>query len=938
MKMLSLMLGVFVELVAKGFCIPQDLMHDIEEEEKQKEQGGKKGEGFGLEDGSGEKDVSDKIESEDQLEDAKKPGEEDKAGDEKEKGDCKEEKGIEMSEDFDSHLQDVDQNNEDDESEDDGEEDDADKQMGETEEGAEKLDDQIWGDEEGEDENEEEMNDDKGKGSDDTKETHDDLAADKEDGAEGNQDGLDAANPEGKKEKKQKQKEIDSMQEPEVDEDQVNPYHNELEEPPEADPMDLGDGCNVDDDDVNENQGDEENPFDIDTMKEQVVNEDEEAVDEEEDGENKEKTQQNDSDSSDDDEDATNAKPESKAEGEDAQNDEENEEENKNEDATVPDQIDEEKDNEEEEENKDAKNPERPENHESKDAASKEDNVQAMPDSENKGSADQVAIEDQKNDQVSKEDIADQETGEDREGVGQAKNEESKSGHKGISEGTEAKTQERESVAEKKEKRKQGNTNEDRTLGDSSRSKRQLKTIEKIKETTDQEKENEDEQEAEEYQHVKDAKKSDRTTLDNATEEQAKRIQHEDEADEEGDKEAEDADSQLNDDDEQETDEQDVEMLDAEQIEGESSKPSKKDEKKQKERCEQVERGEIEGEEIPTMTAKRSDDTAAHCQMDIVQDTTLPDEPDVRESLEMRKMFHREATSVKTARPEQGDFEKWQEVSVKMTQNARDLCEQLRLILEPTKCTRMKGDYRTGRRINMKKDYPVPRLRNSGRIKIWLRRTKTCSAGLQDTQIAIDDSKSMHHNNSKELTLEAISLVSQALTLLESGKLSIVSFGESPQILLNHTDQFDGPKLVKYLNFEQNQSRIAELLNFIRTAAQEDTSGGSGNGIFENLLLILSDGRNIFSEGEQKVKDAVKLARLQRIFTVYVIIDNPDNKHSIMDIRVPCFSADKKNITMKYYLDTFPFPYYVIVRDLGQLPLVLSDAMRQWFELVSSES
>uniref|UniRef100_A0A1B0DG01 Transglutaminase-like domain-containing protein n=1 Tax=Phlebotomus papatasi TaxID=29031 RepID=A0A1B0DG01_PHLPP len=95
---------------------------------------------------------------------------------------------------------------------------------------------------------------------------------------------------------------------------------------------------------------------------------------------------------------------------------------------------------------------------------------------------------------------------------------------------------------------------------------------------------------------------------------------------------------------------------------------------------------------------------------------------------------------------------------------------------------------------------------------------------------------------------------------------SIVSFGESPQILLNHADQFDGPKLVKYLNFDQNQSRIAELLNFVRTASQEDGSGGSGNGIFENLLLVLSDGRNIFSEGEQKVKDAVKLARLQRIF------------------------------------------------------------------------
>lgn len=49
------------------------------------------------------------------------------------------------------------------------------------------------------------------------------------------------------------------------------------------------------------------------------------------------------------------------------------------------------------------------------------------------------------------------------------------------------------------------------------------------------------------------------------------------------------------------------------------------------------------------------------------------------------------------------NFEVWQMISNKMLPNARELCEQLRLILEPTKCTRLKGDYRTGRRINMKK-------------------------------------------------------------------------------------------------------------------------------------------------------------------------------------------------------------------------------------------
>lgn len=187
-----------------------------------------------------------------------------------------------------------------------------------------------------------------------------------------------------------------------------------------------------------------------------------------------------------------------------------------------------------------------------------------------------------------------------------------------------------------------------------------------------------------------------------------------------------------------------------------------------------------------------------------------------------------------------------------MTQNARDLCEQLRLILEPTKCTRLKGDYRTGRRINMKKIIPyiASQFRKD---KIWLRRTKPAQRDYKIT-IAIDDSKSMHHNNSKTLTLEAISLVSQALTLLESGRLSVVSFGEQPQILLNHTEQFDGPKLVNSLLFSQDKTKIASLLDFIRTVNVEEIAmGSSDNGIFENLLLVLSDGRNIYSEGKMKV-------------------------------------------------------------------------------------
>lgn len=63
----------------------------------------KPSDGMGLGEGEGERDVSDKIESEDQLDDAQPAG---KEKENNEDPDCKEEdKGIEMSEDFDSKLQ-----------------------------------------------------------------------------------------------------------------------------------------------------------------------------------------------------------------------------------------------------------------------------------------------------------------------------------------------------------------------------------------------------------------------------------------------------------------------------------------------------------------------------------------------------------------------------------------------------------------------------------------------------------------------------------------------------------------------------------------------------------------------------------------------------------------------------------------------------------------
>lgn len=123
----------------------------------------------------------------------------------------------------------------------------------------------------------------------------------------------------------------------------------------------------------------------------------------------------------------------------------------------------------------------------------------------------------------------------------------------------------------------------------------------------------------------------------------------------------------------------------------------------------------------------------------------------------------------------------WNTLSSVTDAAARDLSEKLRLVLEPTQASRLKGDYRTGRRINMRKIIPyiASQFRKD---KIWMRRTKPSKRDYQIV-LAIDDSSSMADNHSKELAFESLSLISKAMTYLEAGQLAVLSFGEKPTVV-----------------------------------------------------------------------------------------------------------------------------------------------------------
>lgn len=102
---------------------------------------------------------------------------------------------------------------------------------------------------------------------------------------------------------------------------------------------------------------------------------------------------------------------------------------------------------------------------------------------------------------------------------------------------------------------------------------------------------------------------------------------------------------------------------------------------------------------------------------------------------------------------------------------------------------------------------------------------------------------------------------------------------------------------------------------------------------FNQLLLIVSDGRGIFSEGNEQLQMSLMKLKELSIFSVFIIIDNPNSSNSILDIQMPIFGPNKE-MKMVSYIEQFPFPFYIILKNISDLPLILGDALRQWLELI----
>ncbi|SJM84125.1 related to Midasin [Zygosaccharomyces bailii] len=279
----------------------------------------------------------------------------------------------------------------------------------------------------------------------------------------------------------------------------------------------------------------------------------------------------------------------------------------------------------------------------------------------------------------------------------------------------------------------------------------------------------------------------------------------------------------------------------------------------------------------------------------------------------------------------------WHKSELATSDLSARLSEQLRLILEPTLATKLQGDYKTGKRLNMKRIIPyiASQFRKD---KIWLRRTKPSKRQYQ-IMIALDDSKSMSESKCVKLAFESLCLVSKTLTQLESGGLSIVKFGDSVKEVHPFGEQFSseaGARSFQWFGFQETKTDIRRLV--AESIKIFERSKAYANGDQWQLQIIISDG---VCEDHETVQRLVRRARENKIMIVFVIIDGINANESIIDMSQVKYVPDQNgNMQLKIdkYLDTFPFEFYVVVHDISELPQMLSIILKQYFtDLASAE-
>ena len=269
------------------------------------------------------------------------------------------------------------------------------------------------------------------------------------------------------------------------------------------------------------------------------------------------------------------------------------------------------------------------------------------------------------------------------------------------------------------------------------------------------------------------------------------------------------------------------------------------------------------------------------------------------------------------------------------------LTSLLKTILTPNLQSKLIGNYKTGKRLNMKKIISFI-ASNYRQDKIWLRRTLPYNRDYYIT-ISIDNSLSMKQNNIGYYALQSMLILVKSLQKVGIDNLSLFGITDDCVELYDYNiekNMINNEKIKNIINyfkfnFESKNSFDFSMQNFLAKNIQkiENNTINDRNKLKYNINFIISDGRF----NKNNVRGLTAVAKEKGILYVFIIIDRYkfEDKNSILNTMTVKYD-EKGEIQIEKYLADFPFQYYTVVQDIEDLPEVLKGILVKWIESVSN--
>ena len=670
-----------------------------EREQKEKEDQEMQ-DGTGMGEGEGENDVTDQLDGKDQLDGLK--GEKKEEKEEEKKAD---DTGMDVESDFEGEMEDLESDDEEEEKEsEESEEEEMEREMGELNDDQEVVDEKLWDESEEEEkpeENEKIEQDEKQQ----NKKNTDEMTTKEEEGEKKEEEEKeDAQEQEQQEEEEEKEDQINDLNEQEYED---NHFMNQEEEEEEEFPEDME--IEGSEEEEQEEEGEEENPGDMESEEEQEEQEEEQENEENEDAEDMELA---------------------------GAGDEEEEEEEEKLDVNDPNNNPEEEKEEEKEEEQET--------------LEKKENTMAT-----NGVADETGQDNVLDEETEKKDSAARNEEEEMEQEEEEKEQEQEEGQ--MKEGAGEEEKKEEEKEEKEEDEMNPYKNPEKAIRQWEKKYERMQMVPQKEEEENQPREELEEEPKPLGAEVKQGEQGQDVLAPSAEDVQFKpqnepleRVENEEEEGEEEEKEEEKEEVSYEKDFPEET-EQDVDDATRREAE-EAAFTSELLEKvtKQGASNEKEEKGAMQG--VFTRDDIQMIDDAQEVRLPFVDEDSY-----LNRNVNSLKVS---ATTDPAVRTQAAAV--WDRCVSETAELSSRLTEQLRLLMEPTKASKLSGDFKTGKRINMRKVIPFI-ASNYRKDKIWLRRSKPSQREYQ-IMLVIDDSKSMRESNADNVTFKTLALIGSALS------------------------------------------------------------------------------------------------------------------------------------------------------------------------------